>query len=385
MIFRHVITRHKANGHRPKTLLAIFVAFVASTLPDTSHALDLELRGFADIVAERTNTFYPLNTLRNDGKHLTIDPESRLGLNLSAVLGNDVTFAGQLVGRGSTAGSYNLAADWLFATYRPLERLAIRVGRQISPVFLYSEQIDVGFTYLWARLPYELYGIYPLKSLNGLAFSYTYSLGDYQLKGAVLGGGGDSTIEAAGVEIKSHAHDQKQFELALTSDHLKIHGSYIITTSGVTGTASVPIAPGVTGTAQFPIALGKIQIAAAGVSYEDKNWSLLTETARFTTDETFVKSLSGAYASVGFHIDSKLTPYVMYAWQWGVNGTAFVFPDPTIQTLRTKQHSTMIGLNFKMTPSVALKAEYMKTQIDFADSSHNIAADTLSSSVDLIF
>ncbi|WP_198097176.1 hypothetical protein, partial [Clostridioides difficile] len=90
---------------------------------------------------------------------------------------DSLDFAGQLVARGSDGGNYNVQADWLFLTYRPNDELKFRGGRQIAPIFLYSEQVDVGYTYLPTRLPYEVYGTVPVKSVTGVGVIYAKRLG----------------------------------------------------------------------------------------------------------------------------------------------------------------------------------------------------------------
>jgi hypothetical protein len=355
-----------------------------------AEAFDFQMNGFADLVGTKSNTLLPLDNLGNQGNRLTMDPESRLGLNLSADLGNNLTFASQLVAQGNNSGQYNLAVDWLFATYRPTEGLAFRAGRQINPAFLYSEQIDVGFTYLWTRLPYEVYSLDPLDSFNGLAAIYTSFLGDFRLRTEIFGGAGATTVDGSAGTFVGIPNDEKGIEVALLSDHFKFRMGY--DSSNPTGTisTSVPIVtvPSgvISGTFTEPADLGTTQIFSTGTSFDYLNFVGSAEVAHLWSNGTLVSSATGAYGSLGYRVCPRLTPYFLYAWQGNLSGTSYVYPDPSISsTSKTDQHSEVFGLNFKMSPAAVLKVEYMRTQENFADFTQNFGANTFTAAVDLVF
>jgi hypothetical protein len=368
----------------------LWVIFMFCLGERRAQAIDLQMNGFADLVGTQSGTSLPIDNIGNQANHLTVDPESRLGLNLSADLGGNVTFASQILAQGRSGGQYDLQADWLFATYRPVEGLSIRAGKQINPAYLYSEQFDVGFTYLWTRLPYEVYGSYPIDSFNGLAVIYSFFLGELQLRTEVFGGAGDQTISAPSSTFTVSSNDDKGIETALSSDHFKFRLGYI--SANATGTASAPALlaqpPGgvVTGTFTSGADIGTVQILSSGASFDFKGLMASAEMVRFWGSGTLVHSTTAAYGSLGYRVLPKLTPYVVYSWKGDLSGTAYVYPDPTVSsTAATDQHSDIFGLNYKLTPSVALKAEYMRTQEYFADATKNFGANTFTLSVDLVF
>jgi len=368
--------------------LLFLVAFFGVGAP--AQAFDFQMHGFADLVGDQSNTSFPIDSIENQGTRLTVDPESRLGLNLSADLGDNLTFASQIVGQGDAGGQYNLQADWLFATYRPMEGLSIRAGKQINPAFLYSEQFDVGFTYLWARLPYEVYGIYPLDSFNGLAVIYSKFFGDLQLRTEIFGGAGNETIPGPTFTFVGTSNDDKGIDVTLSSDHFKARVGYIAANPTGTLTFDVPIEKIPQGTVESvftgPADLGTTQLISAGASLDYMKFTGSAEFARFLSSGALVHTSSGAYGSLGYHVFPWLTPYFLYAWQGDLDGTAYVFPDPSVSTtLKTDQHSETVGLNFKVSPSAVVKVEYMRTQANFVDTTQDFGANTFTASVDLVF
>jgi hypothetical protein len=268
-----------------------------------------------------------------------------------------------------------MGADWLFLTYRPSEALAIRAGRQIAPVFLYSEQIDVGFTYLWARLPYEVYGFYPLKSVNGLSLLYSLFWGDLTLRTEVFGGAGDLTLPNG--SFSGSANEVKGFDIALSSDHFKLRGGY---------SASNPTGRVFNALGNFPADLGTAQVYSVGGSFDYLGFVGAAEANRFVTSGHLIEKATGFYGSLGYRVLPALIPYVMYAQQSDVSGTGLLYPDMTVSfTPRTGQNSKAVGLNFKLSPSAVLKTEYMRTEYGFLDTSRNYGADTFTGSLGLVF
>jgi hypothetical protein len=76
---------------------------------------------------------------------------------------------------------YKATASWAFVSFRPTNEWLIRVGKQRIPLYLYSENIDVGTTYEFARLPTEMYSIVSSNDALALSVSRTWSLANGEL------------------------------------------------------------------------------------------------------------------------------------------------------------------------------------------------------------
>ena len=71
---------------------------------------------------------------------------------------------------------YEGTVSWAFLSYRPTNDWLIRVGKQRIPFYLYSETVDVGVTYDFARLPTEMYSIITSNDITGVSFSKNWSM-----------------------------------------------------------------------------------------------------------------------------------------------------------------------------------------------------------------
>ena len=80
---------------------------------------------------------------------------------------------------------YEVSVPWAFVSFRPANDWLIRVGKQRIPFYLYSETVDVGVTYDFARLPTEMYSIISSNDFTGLSISKTWAAanGDVTLDG----------------------------------------------------------------------------------------------------------------------------------------------------------------------------------------------------------
>ena len=65
---------------------------------------------------------------------------------------------------------------WAFVSYRPNNEWLLRVGRLRPPVFINTQNAEVGMTYNAARLPTEVYSISPVYDADGAAFTRTWAL-----------------------------------------------------------------------------------------------------------------------------------------------------------------------------------------------------------------
>ena len=135
-----------------------------------------------------------------DGPRLTqrtsLTSESRLGLNMQVAPDPKWRLAGQLLAQ-TVSGEDTVKADWYFATYLPFEGLKIKLGRQILPIWMISEYIDVGRAYPWVRPPQEVYALNPLKNYDGASVSYTVDISGVEITPEIIAGTFKATFPSA--------------------------------------------------------------------------------------------------------------------------------------------------------------------------------------------
>lgn len=86
----------------------------------------------------------------------TLKPDSKLGLQGSAIFNPRLSVTGQVVSRAAESGRLDL--EWAYINYVVDDRFTLQLGRKRLPLFYYSETQDVGLTYPWVHLPSGQYG-----------------------------------------------------------------------------------------------------------------------------------------------------------------------------------------------------------------------------------
>lgn len=239
------------------------------------------------------------------------DVDSRLGLQLNYTPTTQLEFVTQLLaGRHSPGATLGDHMEWAFAAIRPTPQLTARLGRVNLDTFLNSDHRNVGFAFLPARPPVELYGLLPT-SLNGADVSHWLDLGDARWRFKIFGGradGGDRGNKA-GVPVSPTVGGS----ISRESGGLLIR---LGVTRGVITNAPAPLQPLIEGLASLatlpvPNVASEAQAlrqrldttdaaalyTALGARYESGPWLLSAELAK-VSGHPFVDLISG-YASAG--------------------------------------------------------------------------------------
>lgn len=139
--------------------------------------------------------------------------DTRLGAQLDARLNPAWSGTLQLTLSPSTRHDRQWAAEvaWAFVSWRPDNDWQLRGGKQRIPMFLNSENLDVGQTYALARLPVEVYALSPSNDFTGLSVTRTWQRGSGELSADVYGG-------RAQLSVRRHSSDFGSSYLATNTD-----------------------------------------------------------------------------------------------------------------------------------------------------------------------
>jgi len=110
----------------------------------------------------------------------TFKRDSILGAQLDARFGNGfgLTLQGKFAPSLKNDKDEVASVSWAFLSWRPSNDWLIRLGRVRVPIYLYSENMNVGTTFDFAQLPVEVYSSSQTTDGDGLDVSKTWSVGD---------------------------------------------------------------------------------------------------------------------------------------------------------------------------------------------------------------
>lgn len=294
--------------------------------------------------------------------------------------------------------AWDLSATWAFLSWRPGNDWLVRLGKQRVPIYLNSENRDVGQTYDMARLPIEMYGISPSTDFNGVYVSHSWlpDLGELTL---------DAFTGQAGLAARYHSRDMGvgfmnvrttvtgsvlTLRTADSSWRLGLHHTVTRRRDGQPLPSAYPYV-------NLGGGLGFYQVGGAGIGTSASivndvitlggdiafapNWRLVSELARNVQSRTENgANTAGGYVAV-LHKMARFTPYVSYARLRSMGDPvrvvnqldASVVPGADLINASQRiaadvvamydQDSVAIGTSYALTPQSKLKAEWMRTRI----------------------
>lgn len=386
------------------------------------HADDektLSLNGFATFAVSKPLTDddeYSIHDFLREDDDLDFRNHNVLGLRLTAELDDKLSLTAQMVSKG--INDYEAQFDWIYAEYALTQQWHIAVGRIRTPLFMYSEFIDVGYAYQWVQAPGEVYNLvdYPFQTMESVRLRYntTWRGWDTELVGWV--GSTSDELKTNGFETTLEL--KEAWGLSFSSSHswFTLRGVYFtgLTSADLSSISLfgqpnpfMPFTNSISGDAQSYLdELAELdkqtsqdiskdivweddrgEYASIGSALNFEHIFVNAEITYATVDSTFVApTVLAGYAMLGYQINpSWSVSYTLGHSKTKVNTNSWdniripsnASPQLTQELLtfqavtkassqniqEAKSHSNTINIRYDFHPKAALKAEYwQKTQ-----------------------
>lgn len=237
--------------------------------------------------------------------------------------------------------------EWAYLSWQSTDNLMMRVGRLRTPAYMYSESIDVGFSYPWLRLPDEVYSQVQLSNYEGADIVYNLPLSFATL-----------SLQLAGGIAKNR--DYYIYDEEFDIDYDNVFGSSVSLATNDFGTFRVgyveadintEIAGSFTdifgnpGTATLlSLDKDKGKFTSVGYQYDNGTWLTANEWTSRVIENDGSNSTDSFYLMGGRRFGDFLA-HVTYAQLDEDDG---------------RQSSWTLGLNYSILPTVVLKGEYKR-------------------------
>ena len=236
--------------------------------------------------------------------------------------------------------------EWAYLSWQANDQLMVRAGRLRSPVYMYSESLDVGFSYPWLRLPDEVYSQVQLTNYEGADVVYTLPL-SY----------GSVTFQVAAGQAKNR--DYFAYDDLFSIDYGKLFGGNVSLATNDYGTFRVGYVEadisttidGVVNAFGTPIYLQLLELkkdkgkfTSIGYQYDNGTWLTANEWTTRVTENDNNASIDSFYLMGGRRFGDFLA-HVTYA---------------QLDENEGRQNSWTLGLNYNIAPTVVLKTEYKR-------------------------
>ncbi|QGW21071.1 hypothetical protein GOM96_08805 [Stutzerimonas degradans] len=302
--------------------------------------------GVTHLGGEDDGRSYGINGQTNDSWRG--DQLSKFGAQLSYGLTDSVGVTVQATAKAQQ-DEWKANLEWAYLSWQTTDQLMLRAGRLRSPVYMYSESLDVGYSYPWLRLPDEVYSQVQVTNYEGLDAVYTVPL-SY----------GSVTFQLAGGQAKNrdyYAYDD-QFDI----DYDKLFGASVSLATNQFGTLRIgyveaDITTDITGTVNnyltgnpndnlslLVLDKEKGKFTSIGYQYDNGTWVSNNEWTSRMIENDGLEAIDSFYLMGGRRFGDFL-PHVTYA-QLDDNGG--------------RQSSWTLGLNYQAAPTVVVKGEYKR-------------------------
>jgi hypothetical protein len=291
------------------------------------------------------------------------DQLSRLGGQFSYGLTDKLSATVQTVAKAEQ-DNWKLQLEWAYLAYDVNDHLTVRGGRLRPSAYMFSETLDVGYSYPWLRLPDEVYSLFPVSNFEGADALYNIPLSFGSL---------DLQIQS-GQAVNRNLYVEQLDSLADFDAKNVLSGSIALNTNSF-GTFRYGYAEADTTVSGREAGKGKFN--SFGHRYD--NGAVVTN-AEAVERRSASGTIDAFYVMTGYRVGEFL-PHVTYAQMDLHDGG--------------RQSSWAYGLNYSVTPSVTLKGEYKRVEStkglfgafipDYTVANQTFDGDVISVGLDFVF
>ncbi len=331
-------------------LLSLAIAMASSTAYAVEQG-EFIYNGFGTLgithLGGEDNLDYGIEGQTNDGWRG--DQLSKFAVQGQYGITDTLSLTGQLATRAQQ-DSWKVGPGNVYLAWQANDNLTLRGGRIGTPIYMYSETLNVGFSYPWLRLPEEVYSLVQISNHDGadMLYNRTTALGALSFQ---LAGGQAKNRDLYSLDDMHDIDYNDVFatSLALSTDNF---GTFRI------GYAEADIKATVDETitnifgAQQNYVFNNVdhqkgKFSSIGHQYDNGTWLTAAEAAKLSIESNNAAETNAFYLMGGRRIGDYLG-HVTYA---------------QLDAPAGRQRSMTYGLNYSLMPTVTLKGEYKRVDV----------------------
>lgn len=273
----------------------------------TNANAEITFNGFANIVAGVTTS----SDERLYGYDDSIDFQqgSLFALQASSDLGKGFGVTAQILARGEK--DWDPSFEWAYISYDASDNLRILAGRQRVPFYMYSDFLDVSYTYPWITPPEGVYSV-PFDTFDGLGAIYTTQLGEFDTTLHMIYGENTEEIEVGTGLADPEFKDLTGISMTMNRDWLTLRAGYLQTEMNIPIDSLEPLAAGWIGAGFSEVANDLLvegdtgSFIELGFQIDYENILVIGEYTSLDLDGTSLANADSFYIMGGYRIDDWL-------------------------------------------------------------------------------
>ncbi|HBF06822.1 MAG TPA: hypothetical protein DDW29_01135, partial [Gammaproteobacteria bacterium] len=209
----------------------LFAILVISFLSPCIYANDFSLNQFFSLYAGQV---LEGDTYAGYDEQLSTKTDNIYGIQATNSFNDSLSISGQLIISGEE--DYDPKISWAYLTYEVNPFWKVRAGKLKTSFFMFSDIIDVGYTYPWIRPPIQTYSFIRYKSFDGIDSLYQHTFGDWNGLVQVYAGRINDSISFSYGSVDRSVDEMAGISWSLTYDYTLtlravIHTSQFSTTA----------------------------------------------------------------------------------------------------------------------------------------------------------
>lgn len=352
-----------------KYSLAACIGAAALVIALPSQAQDkIQWSGFGSIATGMTTgSDDQLFGYDND---LDFNPESLFALQAKADLSDKLTVTAQLMSRGSD--DFDLGVEWAYLQYQLTDSTSVNMGKLRLPLYIYSDSLDVGYSYHWLRTPQSVYRV-AFDNYTGVSVQHNAFVGDFTFNAQVIAGNVQDDVEAGGSNLsEAELNNLIGFNLSAIYNNLTMRVAYYQTNDTNihlqemdTLLASLRQVGANEVASELEASEDKGSFAGVGFMYDNFNWFVGAEYTQLEVEGSYIPKQRSSYITAGKRFDN-----------WALHATVgqtddkvidaeqrFTTTNPQLQAginqvvsgVVNEATYSSVGANFNIAPSAVLK------------------------------
>ncbi|GBC58589.1 hypothetical protein PSNTI_40880 [Stutzerimonas stutzeri] len=321
--------------------------------------------GFTHLGGEDDGRSYGIQGQTNDSWRG--DQLSKFGAQLSYGITDTLGVTVQATAKAQQ-DEWKANLEWAYLSLQANDQLMLRAGRLRSPVYMYSESLDVGYSYPWLRLPDEVYSQVQLTNYEGIDAVYTVPLSYGSVSVQVAAGQAKNREQFALDDLYDIDYDR--IFAASVSLATNTYGTLRIGYSEADITADIRPVIQLSPSVALPLSLRsydeqKGKFTSIGYQYDNGTWLTANEWTSRMIESDNTGNIDAFYLMGGRRFGDFL-PHLTYAQMDDDAG---------------RQSSWTLGLNYQATPTVVVKGEYKR--VDTSGGAAGVFVQTAQESFDV--
>lgn len=367
---------------------------------------DWSFSGFASLGAGRVEdsayTYMDYN-----GEEWSYESDSALGLHARGNLAERLSLTVQVVSRGHNwddTAEFEPELDWLFLSYQLDSEWRVRLGRMRTPHYLYSETLDVGYSYVWVRPPVDVYSpiLSPFSNFDGADVAWITDWRDFTIDLQLLAGRMERSRDSLNIEVEPMAggnltvqKGEVTLRYGLLFDRTDIEvDTYEAAESAYRAAASIdPLFDDIANALSADNAWYRYQ--TLGARWEHGDLALIGEVFDIQNlDEGYTNNANGWYTSLQYRL-GKFTPYcvagqftdrfndemkddiqasyaVVPAGYYAVLDDLRTTSLAVVNGLNYEQNTWTLGVRYELLSNLSLKGEWQYFEFAYGSSGQTL-------------